>query len=212
MVTAGLAASLLSSLLLTACNQNSEPRRYREIVLQGGNPNLQRGPLGRFAWTLPAGWTVQPEGDPMRLTGFWAPDPEFTKKGEADPKPVDVSIVQLAGDAGGLEANVTRWLGQVTLSPTLAKKAIAEAKPIRTSTGQTGIVVDFTPYLSDDLTQSKSIIGAILDGGDNTVFVKAMGARSHVPKVKEQLLEFCRNLAITPLDKSSDAGKAEGSK
>jgi hypothetical protein len=191
------AFALTATLLFTACNRNPEPRRYREIVLKGGNPNLQHGPLGKFAWTLPAGWTVQPEGDPMRLTGFWAPDPALVAKGETDPKPVDVSIVQLEGDAGGLEANVTRWLGQVALSPTLAKQAIAEALPIKTATGQTGIVVDFTPYLSDDLTQSKSIIGAILDGGDNTVFVKAMGARSHVPKIKAQLLEFCQNLSIT---------------
>lgn len=194
-----LFSALSASLIFTACNRDPEPRRYREIVLKGGNPNLQRGPLGRFAWTLPAGWTVQPEGDPMRLTGFWAPDPELTRKGETDPKPVDVSIVQLAGDAGGLEANVTRWLGQVALPPTLAKQAIADAKPIRTATGQTGILVDFTPYLSEDITQSKSIIGAILDGGDNTVFVKAMGARGHLPHIKAQLVEFTQGLSITKL-------------
>lgn len=192
-----------------ACNGNPEPRRYSEIVRRGESANLQGNAPGNLSWTLPTGWTVQPEGDPMRLTGFWAPDPELAQKGETDPKPVDVSIVQLAGDAGGLEANVTRWLGQVSIPATFAAQAIAEATPIRTATGQTGIVVDFTPYLSGDLTQSKSIVGAILHAGDNTVFVKAMGARSHLPKIKPQLLEFCRGLSIreTGAAKNSEAAQ-----
>jgi hypothetical protein len=196
--TAFLALSALipGILVLNACNREPEPRRYRETVIRGAGANLQRGALAKLAWSLPAGWTVQPEGDPMRLTGFWAPDPDMTSQGEPDPKPVDVSLVQLEGDAGGLEANVTRWLGQIQVPASLAAQAIAAAEPVRTATGQQGLIVDFTGFLSGDMTQSKSIVGAIIDAGDHTLFVKAMGDKPRLAKIKPQLRAFCETLLI----------------
>lgn len=196
--------SLALSFALTGCNREPEPRRYQEIETRAGATTLQGDPQVPMTWTLPAGWTVQPEGDAMRLTGFWAPDPDLTAKGEMDPKPVDVSIVQLAGDAGGLEANVTRWLGQVKVPASFAAQAIREATPVRLATGQEGILVDFTDFLSGDMTQSQSIAGAIVTVGETTVFVKAMGARESVVKIKPQLVEFCRGLSIV-----GDNGAAE---
>lgn len=182
--------------ILTGCNAEPEPRRYREIVTLGENSNLQGNPRAAMTWSLPKGWTVQPEGDPMRLTGFWAPDPELTDKGEPDPKPVDVSIVQLEGDAGGLEANVTRWLGQIKVQGSFAQKAIADAVPVTLANGQKGIVVDFTTFLSGDLTQTESIVGAIVTVGETTVFVKAMGGRERLQRIKPQLIAFCESLSV----------------
>jgi hypothetical protein len=183
------------SFALMACNREPEPRRYQEIETRNTS-TLQGNPQAPMTWSLPAGWTVQPEGDPMRLTGFWAPNPELAARGEMDPKPVDVSIVQLAGDAGGMEANVTRWLGQVKVPASFAAQALREATPVRLATGQDGIIVDFTDFLSGDMTLSQSIIGAIVTVGETTVFVKAMGARESVAKIKPQLIEFCRGLSI----------------
>jgi hypothetical protein len=190
------AGALLLSAGLVSCKDEPEPRRYREIVARGEGANLQRGPLSDISWKLPEGWTVQPEGDPLRLTGFWAPDPELAQAGKADPDPVDVSIVQLAGSAGGLEANVTRWLGQIGVPAAQAPTAIAAAESVKTATGQSGVVVDFTNLLSGDLTQSKSIVGAILEVDGTTVFVKAMGQKAKVKRLRPQLVEFCRNLSI----------------
>ena len=151
----------------------------------------------KMAWTLPDGWVDQPEGDPLRVAGFLAPSPELAHTGEMDPQAVDVSLVQLAGDAGGLDANVVRWLGQIKIPASYAEQAIAAAKPIQTATGQKGIVVDFTDMLSGDMTQSKSIIGAIIQSNGYTVFVKAMGEKDRLVKIKPQLLQFCDSLKIT---------------
>lgn len=184
--------------LLAACNREPEPRRYQEVVSRSGGGGLQSQSSLHITWTLPDRWLVQPEGDPLRLTGFWAPDPEVTHTGEADPRAVDVSIVQLDGTAGGLEANVTRWLGQIKVPASFTAQAMKAATPIRTSTGQLGLLVDLTGMLSGDITQSQSIIGAILEGDGYTVFVKAMGERRRLVKIKPQLIEFCRNLSIAP--------------
>jgi len=195
-VYALLLVPLHGALILAGCQREPEPRQYREIVTRGENFSLQGNPQADMSWTLPEGWSIQPEGDPMRLTGFWAPDPDLVKTGESDPKPVDVSIVQLEGDAGGLEANVTRWLGQIKVPSSFAKQAIAEAVPVRLASGQQGIVVDFTAFLSGDMTQTESIIGAIVTVEGTSVFVKAMGGRDRLQRLKPQLIAFCESLSV----------------
>ena len=60
-----LSAGLLPLVLLAACDDEPQPRRYREIVAKNEGSNLQRGPLSDISWKLPEGWTVQPEGDPL---------------------------------------------------------------------------------------------------------------------------------------------------
>ena len=189
-------AALAASAGLTGCHGDPEPRRYREIAFKskGGAPQGE-API-HLSWTLPDGWADQPEGDPLRLAGFWAPDPSLAHTGEMDPLAVDVSLVQLAGDAGGLDANVVRWLGQIKIPASYAEQAIAAATPVRTATGQKGILVDFTDMLSGDMTQSKSIVGAIIQGDGYTVFVKAMGEKDRLLKIKPQLLQFCDSLKI----------------
>lgn len=183
--------------LLSGCVREPEPRHYREIITRGeASSTLQGKTHVDMTWTLPESWTVQPEGDPLRLTGFWAPDPARVAAGETDPKPVDVSIVQLAGAAGGLEANVTRWLGQVKIAPSFTQQAISEATPIRLASGEEGIIVDFTNLLSGDLTQTESIMGAIVTVNETTLFVKAMGTRSRLQRLKPELIAFCQSLSV----------------
>lgn len=190
-------------LLLGACDRHPEPRRYSEIATRGENSGLQAAPHS-LDWTLPEGWSVQPEGDPLRLTGFWAPDPERVARDGADPDPVDVSLVRLSGDAGGLEANVVRWLGQVGIPASSAAQVLREATPVRLASGEEGVLVDFTGFLSGDLTQSKSIVGAIVPVDGGTLFVKAMGPRASVARVKPQVEAFCRGLSV-----GGDAGAEE---
>ena len=216
--TRAAVAVTATALFLAGCTGEPTPRRYSQIAVKGGDVSLLQGtPTADIAWTLPDGWTVQPEGDPLRLVGFWAADPEDSaavaaaRAGQPDPRAVDVSIVKLAGAAGGLRANVVRWLGQVGVSETFADEAIAAATPITTASGQTGIVVDFTPLLSGDLTQTQSIIGAILEAGEHTVFVKAMGPRTRLTRIKPALVAFTRNLTIDGDDAEAGTG-APGAK
>jgi hypothetical protein len=200
-VFALLAASTLFGSILIGCQKDPQPRHYREIAfLAKTGGRVGDAPI-KLTWTLPEGWVDQPEGDPLRLAGFWAPDPSLAHTGEMDPQAVDVSIVQLAGDAGGLDANVVRWLGQIKIPASYAEQAIAAATNVKAASGQTGLVVDFTDMLSGDMTQSKSIIGAIFQSNGYTVFVKAMGEKDRLVNIKPQLLEFCAKLTITEISK-----------
>jgi len=182
---------------LLACH-NSQPRHYTEIAFKAKSPMMGMEAPIHVSWNLPKGWIDQPAGDPMRLASFFALD-SGDAVGETGAKPVDVSIVQLAGTAGGLPANITRWMGQVKIpaSPEIVQDIIAHADTLHTVSGQKGTVVDFTNMLSGDMTSTTSIIGVIIEGPDYMVFVKAMGDQDQLLKLKNRILAFGRSVSIS---------------
>ena len=59
-------------------------------------------------WTVPDGWTEDPEPRQMRLATYLAPN-----AGD----PVEVAVTRFAGRVGGELANINRWRGQMGLPP-----------------------------------------------------------------------------------------------
>ncbi len=166
----------------------------------GGMPPMNMQPVDiKVTWKLPETWQVKDSANAMRIGSFAAPDPALANTGDRDPQAVDISVVQLAGDAGGLKANILRWMGQVGIkaTPDEMDEMIRTAPHLKTSSGQDGLVVDLTDKLSGDMTQSKSIYGAVIQTANYTVFVKAMGERDRVVKLKNEIKTFCKSLAIT---------------
>lgn len=63
-------------------------------------------------WTVPDGWTLDPEPRSMRIATYLAPDPDG---------PVEVAITRFGGRVGGELANINRWRGQIGLPPPRAR-------------------------------------------------------------------------------------------
>ena len=207
-------AVLLALSLLSGCEEE-KPRVYSEVAFK---PIAAAGPMGgmgmpggtgmppmaappaniKVTWTLPKGWVPKDSANAMRIGSFAAMDPNLANSGEIDPNAVDVSVVQLGGTAGGMEANIRRWMGQVGLkaSPDEMEEIIKKAPRFKTATGQEGMLIDLTGMLSGDMTQSKTIYGAIVQTEEYTVFVKAMGEFAPVKKQKPQVEAFCKTLRI----------------
>jgi hypothetical protein len=200
---------------LLACRE-AKPRSYTEIAYKtnpssmgmpgaggmgaGAMPPMNMSPVDiKVTWILPETWYLKDSANAMRIGSFAAPDPSLVNMGEEDTKAVDISVVQLAGDAGGLEANILRWMGQIGIKATAEEmgEMIRSAPHFKTTTGQDGILVDLTDKLSGDMTQSNSIYGAVIQTAEYTVFVKAMGERNRVIKLKATIDTFCKSLAIT---------------
>ena len=87
-------------------------------------------PASKPAWTLPTGWQEQPASG-MRIGSFSIV--------EGDRK-VDISLVVLTGDAGGLAANVNRWRGQLSLANLADADIAASITKMEISGGQASIV------------------------------------------------------------------------
>lgn len=209
----GPAIACLAAFLLGACNGEPQPRTYSEVAFKenarpasgmgsagmGALPPTNASPVDiKVTWTLPETWMIRDSANAMRVGSFAVPDPSVAHMGAMDPHALDVSVVQLSGEAGGLEANILRWMGQVGLiaTPDELKALVASAPKLKVKTGQEGIFVDFTERLSGDMTQSKSIFGAIVMTKDYTVFVKAMGLRERLIRHKAEIEDFCESLSI----------------
>lgn len=213
---------LLAGVLILAGCEDTKPRTYSEVAFKplAPAPGMARmggmGPMGdmggaagmgamnaapidvKVTWTLPDGWVVKDSANAMRIGSFAAMEPEMAHTGEIDPNAVDVSVVRLAGDAGGLEANIARWMGQIGIKPAGVDMEgfIKAAAKFKAATGQEGMYVDLTEMLSGDMTQSKTIFGAVVQTKEYTVFVKAMGEQTRVEKQKAAVKAFCASLKI----------------
>lgn len=66
-----------------------------------------------ITWKAPSGWEEKPASS-MRVGSFLIKGPG----GES----VDISVIPLAGDVGGLLANLNRWRGQIGLKPIAASE------------------------------------------------------------------------------------------
>ena len=206
-----LLISLIASIApLLGCNQDPKPRTYSEVASQepilppaatgmemGDAPFAAMGAVDiKVTWKVPLGWIQKDSAVAMRIGSYTVPG----KKTDAEPDSgaLDVSVVKLAGAAGGLEANLNRWMGQVGIISTPEERTafLKTAERFRTKTGQEGLFIDLTAKLSGDMTQSKSIFGAFIAKPAYTVFVKAMGDRARLIAYKSELKGFCQSLSI----------------
>jgi hypothetical protein len=73
---------------------------------------------------------------------------------------------------------------------------VKTAKHFKTASGQDGMYVDLKDKLSGDMTQSKTIFGAVVQTEEYTVFVKAMGEQAKVAVQKPMVMAFCKSLKI----------------
>ena len=131
--------------------------------------SVDRSPL---VWQTPAGWSEQ-KGSGLRLA-------TFTTTGGVGP--TETSIISLGGSAGGLQANVGRWLRQVNISVNDAdlQRFLAEQEQLTTASGLSLTLVDLTTLQSDAPADAPSMIAAIIDRGRSQIFVKMTGGKAAI--------------------------------
>jgi len=87
-------------------------------------------PAGGLTWTTPPGWQELPPSSTMRAASFTV----------AGDERAECSLTLLAGDGGGLLANVNRWRAQMSFDP-ITEEALAEL-PRETLLGAEAVLVD----------------------------------------------------------------------
>jgi hypothetical protein len=129
-----------------------------------------------LTWTLPPGWKALPSPGPMRTAAFHV---------EEGGDRVEVTVVGLAGAAGGMEANVNRWRGQIGLPP--AGEAEIEREMVSFPVG------DGEGKLADLAGARDRILAAIVSRPGMTWFFKMQGPRELVGRRKEEFQSFVRS-------------------
>lgn len=138
-------------------------------------------------WDTPEGWAEAP-GSGMRLATF--------TMGSAE-EPGTCTMVLLVGVAGGLEANIERWLGQLDLSVPAGEefKSFVDAQERFTTAGGLPVVlVDLTGLTEVQSDRPDSMLAGVVLAGEQTVFVKLTGPVTLLNKEKERLSALCRSV------------------
>ena len=150
-----------------------------------GGAGAEAGP--KVTDTPPADWKAQPPSS-MRLASYQI-------KG-VNGALADVSLITLAGVAGGLLENVNRWLSQ------LGKQAVTEEDLKKTATHVTtplgdATVVDLEGLPSGaDPSKDGRIIGAIISGADSTYFFKLRGNAALAAAQKAKFLQWITTVRL----------------
>ena len=112
-------------------------------------------------WLLPPGWTARMDGG-MRYATLTPPQ---------DAGKVEVSVVTLAGPAGGELANVNRWRGQLGLPPVEEAALAGMRKPLRSAAGPIALY-DFE---SEGQAKTRTVAALLTTADGDTWFLKMTG-------------------------------------
>jgi hypothetical protein len=147
-------------------------------------PGTMSNSEGKPAWTIPAGWQEMPPSE-FLLAKF-----SITNADGAGTAQVNVS--SLAGEGGGLTANVNRWRGQLGLSPITQEDEFSKiVTSLAVANGQ-GELVDLT---GTDAKTGKPgrLVGVVLPQNGQTWFYKLMGDELTVAQQKDAFIKFVQS-------------------
>jgi len=188
-------------LLITfSCNDSSEVRKYQEKnptssqnsqqvtpEIAPAHGNVSKPGHSHFQWDTPEGWIEDPNASGFRIASF------TIKSGNRNSI---CTIIPLQGEAGGIKANVSRWLGQITntMNPdeTTLEKILAKQEKFLTKGQFPAVMVDLTPFTPE--TSDNSILATIINIQGNSLFVKMSGDKSLLIENKDKFISLSKSL------------------
>lgn len=138
----------------------------------------------RLSWQLPKGWTAEP-GSGMYYAII---------KTSAEASANEVGVLSLPGEAGGLQANTERWMGQLGLRASAAEVSSLLSKSRRfKSTGNLDVtLLDFSPLVKED--EAASMMVAIAKPAGDSYFIKMVGKKSALARQSRDFAALCNTL------------------
>jgi hypothetical protein len=170
---------VLSLFFVAGCAREDDVRTYR-VSKETPPPNdgslPQTRPQKEIEWKTPAGWEEQAPSA-MRLGSFRVQNASGT---------VDVSVIPLAGAAGGPLANINRWRGQIGLGALTEQDLPSHSETFKAG-GRSMQWVDFE-------NKGRRITAALYVRSDRTWFFKMTGEDAAVLETHPAFRRFLTSL------------------
>jgi hypothetical protein len=145
--------------------------------------------------------------------GDWKPEKpgQFLTASYSVPSGGRVTVSKLAGDGGGLAANLNRWRGQVGLKP-LAEKDVA-GQPLKIAGSAAGMQL-FNLTSENSATDAEGILAGVLPLKTETWYFKFTGPVGVLRRTEGVFAEFLRSVRIAGIHqaKPSSAPAANSAK
>lgn len=142
-----------------------------------------------LVWKTPAGWS-ETRGSGMRLATLVVTSADGLAQAEC-------SVITLRGGAGGVSANVGRWMGQMQLSlpaDDTMDTFLARQESFTTAGGDKGLLVDLTALQANADPALPSMMVGLVMQQDRTAFFKLTGPGGFLITQREPLLALCRSV------------------
>ncbi len=174
---------ILIVIALLSCDSGNHTRTYH--LPKGKNKSFiqpaveNKKESSGFTWEKPDLW-IPTEGSSMRLASFEVP--YSTGSG-------DLSIMELGGSGGGLEANVNRWRGQIGLDPLIKLKIEDEAE---NGVSQLG---NYQLFRLINLEKKESaFLAAVFPLESSTLFIKLTASVDGILEIEKDFKDFCSSM------------------
>ena len=185
-----------------ACSKNFEPDSSEEISPSPSRAVSQRQPgagAGKVEYQSPTGWVEQTPSSRMRQAQYLLP------RAEGDREDAELVVFHFPGEGGSIQANMARWIGQMSRPDGSSATADAEISE-RMVRGQKVTLLEVSgTYQSGGMgpmTRGVSkpgyrMLGAIIDTTQGPWFFKLTGPVQTVEKWSDSWTEFVDSLRIT---------------
>ena len=128
-------------------------------------------------WNAPKEWKEKATNS-IRIGSYDLPN--------IDSKKAELSIIILAGDGGGIVANINRWRDQIGLSEL---DSVSIEKSLSNITGKLG-QYKYTEIINGD----KSISAAFIMHSDKTIYIKASGHSEVIASQAQAFKDFIKGI------------------
>jgi hypothetical protein len=157
------------------------------------------GMPGALKFEVPAGWVSKPAASTMRIA-------EYTLARIAgDAEDVDVVVYYFGGQGGSVQANLDRWIGQMTQPDGRASKEIAKTSTLVSAGGLKVTVIDVPGTYVAEVTPGSTerhnkpgfhLRAAVIESTEGPYFVKITGPAKTVAKWSDNIGSFLKSAKI----------------
>jgi hypothetical protein len=152
-------------------------------------PHDEAAPSDSVVWQVPGDWKLEKAG-------------QFVTAAYILPDGGKVTVSKLAGDGGGLAANINRWRGQVGLKPLAGKDVSGQPLKIADSTEEMQL---FNLTSENSAADSQGILAGVLPLKTETWYFKFSGPVGVIRKAEGVFAEFLRSVRIAGSGKIASA-------
>ena len=160
---------------------------------------LQTAPQLRF--DIPNGWQSKPPASSMRVAEFILP------RAGSDKADAALTVYFFGqGSGGGVQANLDRWIGQMTQPDGRASRDVAKTDARKSRAGLPLTIVDIAGTYVAEVTPGSPekfnepgyrLIAAVVETSGGTYYVKLTGPSATVARWHESVNAFLDSLRVT---------------
>jgi hypothetical protein len=147
----------------------------------------------------PAGWVSKPPASSMRVVEYTLP------KVATDTEDAALAVYYFGGQGGTVQANLDRWIGQMSQPDGRASKDVAKTTTLKTTSGLNVTVLDVSGTYVAEMAPGAAehynkpgfkLRAAVIEAPDGPYYVKLTGPAATVAKWNDSYLAFVRSAKV----------------